>query len=768
VVTNLDSACAACSATDANAGEQIQFDSTLPAQTYTYIVMDACGRADTISITNDSIGHQPLYHKTWVQNECINKGNIIASWNSDDPDWNAVWVQVWNEKDPSTILLYSYTFGEGEGSTNIPQYPNGQPILTDQPVGTYIVQYGINSCGGIAYDTVTISSYVQPKVTTVQSFTPCSGGGSPVIVTGTGGVGPYMYEIVNSTLDHYTAPPQTSSVFILPTTQTTVTVRVLDACLNSTTRTVAVTKATAPFIRTTPSIVTTCTLPLNYTLYTDSLYDGSVFAWTKITGTSADSTAIIGTSPSLPLTFNSITDTGTYRVRVTVPGSCFDVSSIFTVSNIIVTCAPGISGNVFDDANGLTDSIINGTGTNADGLNAILVNSSGKVVATVVVANNGSYSFTNVAGGTYSVVLSTTAGTVNAVPPLASLPSNWINTGEHLGTTAGNDGIVNGILTNIIVSGAVNATSVTNANFGIEQPPTANNVSSTPQSNPGGTIQVTVPTLNGNDAEDGTYDGISDINTIVINTLPTNGILYYNNSPVTVGQAITNYDPTKLTVDPNDGAITVTFIYSEVDAAGVQSNPATVTIPFTLATTLTVKIISFTATPQANNSLLQWITSNEVNAKSFVIEHSIDGINWQQSGTTKAKPNSNSEVDYSFTDNKPLNGINYYRLQLINNDGTYSYSAIRIVNFNSGGSQGFVLIPNPANDHVVIALNQVINTKANISVVNVQGQPVLEDVIGSNEQQHSLQISKLPAGIYNVVIVGSDNRSYIQQLVIQK
>ena len=37
-----------------------------------------------------------------------------------------------------------------------------------------------------------------------------------------------------------------------------------------------------------------------------------------------------------------------------------------------------------------------------------------------------------------------------------------------------------------------------------------------------------------------------------------------------LGQVITNYDPTKLTVDPNDGAVTVTFTYAAVDAAGVS------------------------------------------------------------------------------------------------------------------------------------------------------------------------------------------------------
>ena len=51
---------------------------------------------------------------------------------------------------------------------------------------------------------------------------------------------------------------------------------------------------------------------------------------------------------------------------------------------------------------------------------------------------------------------------------------------------------------------------------------------------------------------------------------------------MTLNQVITSYDPTKLTVDPNDGAVTVSFTYAAVDAAGkVDPTPATVTMPFT-------------------------------------------------------------------------------------------------------------------------------------------------------------------------------------------
>ncbi len=230
-----------------------------------------------------------------------------------------------------------------------------------------------------------------------------------------------------------------------------------------------------------------------------------------------------------------------------------------------------LSGNVFNDANGLTDSIVNGTGTNVGGaLYANLV-TGGNVAQSVAVAADGTYSFGTVVPNTsYTVVLSTTLGTVGNAAPAAALPAGWVNTGENLGAGAGNDGTINGTLAvNIVI------TSVTNANFGIEQPPTAIDVSAAAQFNPGGTSKVTVPNLSGSDPED------SSVTTFVVKTLPSNGLLYYNGTAVTAGQSITSYNPTLLMLDPNDGAITCSFTYASVDAAGKESAPATVTMPFT-------------------------------------------------------------------------------------------------------------------------------------------------------------------------------------------
>jgi uncharacterized repeat protein (TIGR01451 family) len=123
-----------------------------------------------------------------------------------------------------------------------------------------------------------------------------------------------------------------------------------------------------------------------------------------------------------------------------------------------------VSGTIFNDANGLVDSSINGTGSNAGGLFANLLDSSGKVVASTAVAANGTYSFLAIGAGNYRVSLSTTAGVQGTPAPTIALPSGWNSTGE--GTAAAGDGTVDG-KTDITVA----ATNITGINFGIQPSP---------------------------------------------------------------------------------------------------------------------------------------------------------------------------------------------------------------------------------------------------------------------------------------------------------
>jgi SdrD B-like domain len=127
-----------------------------------------------------------------------------------------------------------------------------------------------------------------------------------------------------------------------------------------------------------------------------------------------------------------------------------------------------IYGNVWNDANALSDNQVNRTSTSPipNALNVYLVDdATGLVVQATGLEPDGTYAFLDVAINTsYRIVLSTAVAGPGDVAPRAALPPGWNNTGENLGAGAnsGSDGVNNGVLfVDTLTS------DVFDANFGI-------------------------------------------------------------------------------------------------------------------------------------------------------------------------------------------------------------------------------------------------------------------------------------------------------------
>jgi GEVED domain len=256
---------------------------------------------------------------------------------------------------------------------------------------------------------------------------------------------------------------------------------------------------------------------------------------------------------------------------------------------VIISNIVNVSGTVFDDADG--SKVQNGTeaGTNGGGLNAVLVNSSNKVVAstTVVstpVASIGTYSFSNVpANATYTVLITTNTATVGSAPPTIALPSNWVSTGENL--NAAIDGAVDSKLSVSVIT-----SNVTGANFGIEQRPTAVGGTAISQPNPGTLTTVLPNVFTGSTDLDGTVASYkitafpSNASSIEINSVSYTSATFPG-SGVTVTAAQLN----TIKVFPNSGTVTVGISFQAIDNAGQSSsNTATANLPFQQPTAASV------------------------------------------------------------------------------------------------------------------------------------------------------------------------------------
>lgn len=101
---------------------------------------------------------------------------------------------------------------------------------------------------------------------------------------------------------------------------------------------------------------------------------------------------------------------------------------------------------------------------------------------------------------------------------------------------------------------------------------------------------------------------------------------------------------------------------------------------------LNVSWISFTATASGRQVLLNWQTAQEPEGAYFNIQRSADGINWQTIGSVNALGGSAGAGNYLFTDQQPLLGMNYYRLQLTDSGDQSQYSTVVAAEYQSGPS----------------------------------------------------------------------------------
>jgi hypothetical protein len=122
-----------------------------------------------------------------------------------------------------------------------------------------------------------------------------------------------------------------------------------------------------------------------------------------------------------------------------------------------------------------------------------------------------------------------------------------------------------------------------------------------------------------------------------------------------------------------------------------------------------LKIINENAR-QINNS---WVTATEINTSHFNIQRSVDGINFETAGKMNAKGSS----EYSFNDIIPtnyylLNSI-YYKLEIVDNDGSKQYSDIKAVNFKPPNSK-LLAYPNPATNNITVTF--IVPSKQHIGI----------------------------------------------------
>ena len=135
------------------------------------------------------------------------------------------------------------------------------------------------------------------------------------------------------------------------------------------------------------------------------------------------------------------------------------------------------------------------------------------------------------------------------------------------------------------------------------------------------------------------------------------------------------------------------------------------------------QLLTFTGSLQNDATHLNWESANEINTSHYVLERSTDGTDFRQITTVPAKGNSSnsySYVDYSAAN--LLSPVVYYRLKMVDNNGSFTYSKVISVTFSS--SYTVYIYPNPMRDVLKIKLSLARAQNLQINVTDVKGHIV--------------------------------------------
>lgn len=184
---------------------------------------------------------------------------------------------------------------------------------------------------------------------------------------------------------------------------------------------------------------------------------------------------------------------------------------------------------------------------------------------------------------------------------------------------------------------------------------------------------------------------------------------------------------------------------------------------------LPLTLLSFNASLQGNQVQLNWKTTNEINTDYFDVERSNDGKTYQSIAEVKTENNRSAghKNIYSAKDNKPMNGVNLYRLKMVDKDGQFTYSNIIKVTYVE--PPVITISPDPVKNILNLFINSKSDVNAEIILTDMSGKIIIRKNVslinGSNTVM--VNVSNMSPGAYIAKIVQPGSLQNIQFMILQ-
>lgn len=188
---------------------------------------------------------------------------------------------------------------------------------------------------------------------------------------------------------------------------------------------------------------------------------------------------------------------------------------------------------------------------------------------------------------------------------------------------------------------------------------------------------------------------------------------------------------------------------------------------------LPVTVLSFRGERQKNKIILDWTTATEANNKGFELQRSADGRNFSSIYFIASKAlqgNSNTQLQYNHVDEKPMNGINYYRLKQVDKDGNISYSGIALIKNSAANGITLDVYPNPVTDRMKIKLASATINKVDVVITDMAGRIIKQQPVQliAGDNIIEVEMANVQSGQYLVKVACANGCDAVISKIVKK
>jgi hypothetical protein len=188
-----------------------------------------------------------------------------------------------------------------------------------------------------------------------------------------------------------------------------------------------------------------------------------------------------------------------------------------------------------------------------------------------------------------------------------------------------------------------------------------------------------------------------------------------------------------------------------------------------LTSILPIEFVSFIGNPEGKINILEWVTASEDSKSKFTLQHSKDGVIFENVITLNGKATNGNGAKYLAYDENPFEDVTYYRLKYTDNSALEKYSNIISINLKNKYDVIVNLHPNPTTNDLFFDYYSKAKSTLTIELMDYSGKTVLKNNQLIEEGQNSivLPLNDLERGVYILKVVSEKSGTTSHHKVIK-